>query len=126
MDLVRKIDDYGKPAWIGLMVVGFLVFWPAGLAVLAYLIWSGRLTKADIPDSATSLKAQGCAWARRMREPASSGNAAFDAYRAETLRRLEEERREFDAFVSRLRKARDQSEFDQFMAERKTGKQPDA
>jgi hypothetical protein len=53
----------------------------------------------------------------------SSGNWAFDEYRAETLRRLEEEQREFMAFLDRLRHARDRAEFDQFMAER--GRRPD-
>jgi hypothetical protein len=49
---------------------------------------------------------------------ASSGNRAFDEYRAETLRRLEEEQREFLEFLDRLRHARDKAEFDQFMADR--------
>lgn len=49
----------------------------------------------------------------------STGNAAFDDYREQTLRRLEEEADEFQAFLQRLRKAKDQAEFDQFMAERR-------
>ena len=51
--------------------------------------------------------------------PSSSGNRAFDDYRAETLRRLEDEQREFKDFLERLRMAKDKSEFDQFMAERR-------
>jgi Protein of unknown function (DUF2852) len=51
--------------------------------------------------------------------PASSGNRAFDDYRADTLRRLEEEQREFKEFLRRLRFAKDRAEFDQFMAERR-------
>jgi hypothetical protein len=51
--------------------------------------------------------------------PPSSGNRAFDEYRSETLRRLEEEQREFRDFLERLRHARDKAEFDQFMAERR-------
>ncbi len=47
----------------------------------------------------------------------SSGNRAFDEYRAETLRRLEEEQKEFGVFLDRLRFAKDKAEFDQFMAE---------
>lgn len=50
----------------------------------------------------------------------SSGNAAFDEYRAETLKRLEEEEKEFRDFLDRLRKAKDKAEFDQFMSERKS------
>lgn len=50
--------------------------------------------------------------------PASSGNRAFDEYRSETLRRLEEEQQEFAAYLDRLRVAKDKAEFDQFMTER--------
>lgn len=38
--LVTTLDDYGKPAWIAATVVGFIVFWPVGLAILAYLYWN--------------------------------------------------------------------------------------
>lgn len=48
----------------------------------------------------------------------SSGNAAFDAYKADTLTRLEQEQDNFEAFLQRLRDARDKAEFDQFMDER--------
>ena len=48
--------------------------------------------------------------------PSSSGNRAFDDYRAETLKRLEDEQREFKEFLERLRFAKDRAEFDQFMA----------
>ena len=62
----------------------------------------------------------------------SSGNRAFDEYRSETLKRLEEEQREFKEFLERLRFAKDRSEFDQFMNERRNrppeqpGPQPQA
>ena len=49
----------------------------------------------------------------------SSGNRAFDDYRTETLRRLEDEQREFKEFLERLRFAKDREEFDQFMSERR-------
>ena len=48
----------------------------------------------------------------------SSGNRAFDEYRAETLRRMEREQKEFRDFLDRLRMAKDKAEFDQFIAER--------
>ena len=56
----------------------------------------------------------------------SSGNRAFDDYRADTLRRLEDEQREFREFLERLRLAKDKTEFDQFMAERRNRPAPDA
>lgn len=47
-----------------------------------------------------------------------TGNSAFDAYKADTLRRLEDEQDKFEAFLERLRDAKDKAEFDQFMDER--------
>ena len=58
-------------------------------------------------------------WSRCGGYRGSSGNRAFDEYRAETLRRLEEEQRDFMAFLDRLRHAKDKAEFDQFMTERR-------
>ena len=57
-------------------------------------------------------------WGGAQWRHGSSGNRAFDEYREETLRRLEDEQREFTEFLDRLRHARDKAEFDQFMAER--------
>jgi hypothetical protein len=48
-----------------------------------------------------------------------TGNRAFDEYRAEALRRLEEEAQEFQSFLERLRMAKDRAEFDDFMRERR-------
>ena len=47
----------------------------------------------------------------------TSGNRAFDEYRTETLRRLEDEQKEFREFLDRLRHAKDKEEFDLFMAQ---------
>ena len=48
----------------------------------------------------------------------SSGNSAFDAYKSDTLRRLEEEQQAFESFLQRLRDAKDKQEFDAFMQDR--------
>ena len=129
--VVATLDDFGKPAWIAVMVLAFILFWPVGLAILAYLIWSGRMgcgrhgemsrwqgRMADRWDRNMER------WSREMRGFPSSGNAAFDDYRAETLRRLEEEQREFREFLERLRKAKDKEEFDQFMSDRRSRPSP--
>jgi hypothetical protein len=125
-----------RPGWtpltIALMVLGFFVFWPLGLAMLAYILWGDRLP--EFRRSAEGVRDDfkrsfsGCGWqARRDHHHGfgQSGNAAFDDYRAAELKRLDEERRkleeeraEFDAFVRNLRRARDQEEFDRFKAER--------
>ncbi len=106
------LDQRGKAAWIAAVVLGFIVFWPIGLALLAYMIWSKRMFGKST--CATRWERRG-----RLRHAfASSGNSAFDAYKADTLRRLEEEQAAFEAFLQRLREARDKAEFDQFMEER--------
>jgi hypothetical protein len=104
------LDDRGKGAWIAAMVVGFIVFWPIGLALLAYMIWSKRMF-----NSCQSRRADRHAHRYGM---GSSGNTAFDAYRDETLKRLEEEQAAFGSFLQRLRDAKDKAEFDQFMDDR--------
>ena len=113
--VAAKIDDFGKPAWIVLMILGFIVWWPLGLATLAFLIWSRRMGCGNFRgfNWAQPGRYQGTPW-----HP-SSGNRAFDEYRSETLRRLEEEQREFREFLDRLRMAKDKAEFDQFMADRR-------
>jgi hypothetical protein len=103
------LDRKGRGAWIAAMVLGFIFFWPVGLALLAYMLWKGKMTcskSSTAPRASTSFAAR------------TSGNAAFDAYRADTLRRLEEEQQAFEEFLDRLRRAKDKSEFDQFMDER--------
>ncbi|MBA2126502.1 hypothetical protein DLM45_09750 [Hyphomicrobium methylovorum] len=128
--VVQTLDDFGKPAWILAAVLGFVVFWPVGLAVLAYLIWSGRMSCGwhGVRGRWESRLAGRFDRARNRVEDefrnfgrggASSGNKAFDDYREATLKRLEEEEREFHSFLNRLRQAKDKSEFDQFMSERR-------
>ena len=130
-DMILKLDEWGQPAWIGLMVVSFILFWPIGLGVLAFLLWSGRMgcgwNKSERREwqsrMADRVDEKMDAWGRSARDAAqgmrSSGNNAFDEYRTETLKRLEDEQREFRAFLEKLRWAKDRSEFDQFMTDRK-------
>jgi hypothetical protein len=102
------LDDKGKGAWIAVMVLGFIVFWPVGLALLAYMIWSKRMFNGSCAKRTHHVR----------HAFSSSGNSAFDAYKTETLRRLEEEQAAFEEFLKRLRDAKDKAEFDQFMDDR--------
>ena len=108
------LDDRGKGAWIAAAIVGFIVFWPIGLALLAYMIWSKRMFSSQ--SSGRRSRRNSIHAARAAMRP--SGNQAFDSYKAETLRRLEDEQASFEEFLERLREARDKAEFDQFMDER--------
>ncbi|WP_043878934.1 DUF2852 domain-containing protein [Azorhizobium caulinodans] len=97
---------------IAAMVAGFIVFWPLGLAMLLY----------------KKLRRQGVERPAALRfGPLSrdTGNVAFEAYKADELRRLEEERRQlaaeqgaFEDFLYDLKRAKDREEFDAFIARR--------
>ncbi len=125
-----------------LMILSFIWWWPLGLVVLGFLIARRRRWHAYSGDA--HMMDWNCASPRFERRiaraqervqravsraeryygggwfgPSTSGNAAFDDYRAETLRRLEEEQHEFKDFLGRLRMAKDRAEFDQFMTERR-------
>ena len=124
---------FWSPMWVVLMILGFIFWWPLGLIILGIAIgsrkmgcWSGRgyanwqvrmQDKMDRMRAKMDTFGQGGAWR-------TSGNRAFDEYRTETLRRLEEEQREFRDFLQRLRAAKDKAEFDQFMAERRNRPEP--
>ena len=102
------LDERGKAAWIAVMVIGFILFWPIGLAILFYMIWGKKM-----------FGSKGCGRRARLATmDRPSGNSAFDAYKAETLKRLEDEQQAFDDFLRRLREAKDKTEFDAFMDER--------
>ena len=142
-EMVARLDDYGRPAWIAVMVLGFVLFWPVGLAILAYMLWSGRMSWGcsgrnrsqwqsrfsdkfgDKFDKARSrVEDEVRNFSGGFGPAYSSGNAAFDDYRKATLKRLEDEEREFRSFLDRLRQAKDKSEFDQFMSERRAPSTP--
>jgi hypothetical protein len=133
MNTTALIRPAWTPATIALMVIGFMVFWPLGLAMLAYIIWGDRLDgfKRDVNRTTDGIFA-GC---RRSADKAHrwghgvarTGNVAFDDWRDKELERLAEERKklddalaEFDEYARELRRAKDQEEFDRFMANRKS------
>jgi hypothetical protein len=114
------------------IVLGFIWFWPLALA---YLVWKlmgypkydeakafirenfGRVAD-DLFSSSRPMSGFGTG--------AGTGNAAFEEYRRDELRRLEEERRKLDEearafrdFVEELKRAKDREEFDAFMAKRR-------
>ncbi len=143
------LDARGRPAWIAAMILGFVFVWPVGPALLAYMIWSKRMFNRSCGEGRDQAR-HNCGhryggqwgdkmgawgdrsgrWGDRVGGFRSSGNSAFDAYKEETLRRLAEEQEAFQAFLQRLRDAKDKTEFDAFMEDRakaaQTPKAPDA
>jgi len=113
----ERFEQLPKGAKIALMVLGFIVFWPIGLTILGYLIWSNQMGCSRKNGSRHGFWSQG---ARRSGGGSSfsSGNMAFDEYREATLKQLEEDQREFTVFIDQLRRAKDQREFDDFMSDR--------
>lgn len=121
------LDQGGRPLWLAVMIVGFVAAPPLGFAILFYMLWSRRMF-GHCRDRQSFRQER---WDRRarwsettQRRTGSSGNTAFDAYREETLKRLEDEHEQFLSFLGRLREARDKAEFDQFMNERREPKAP--
>jgi hypothetical protein len=114
-----------NPVTILLTILGFMLFWPLGLVMLAFIFWGGHSYRWR-----EHLHGMRQEWARGWGECgprgySRSGNSAFDDYREREMRRLDEERRkldeerrEFDGYVRNLRRARDQEEFDRFRRER--------
>jgi hypothetical protein len=118
------------PLGILLVILGFMVWWPLGLALLIAKLW--RTSMGCSNNGRWEYKMERMQrkmdWFRSRMEgrfgdhgySRSSGNAAFDEYKSETLKRLEEEQQEFKGFLNRLRQAKDKAEFDQFMADRRS------
>ena len=124
-----------RPAWtpatIALMVLGFFLFWPLGLAMLAYILWGDRLEgfKRGVNAKTDSMfgSFRHCRGRENFNFTSATGNAAFDDWRREELERLAAERRkldearaEFEEYAAELRRARDKEEFDRFMAGRRS------
>lgn len=133
LTMARNVEDWldarGRKAWIIAMILGFVFVWPVGLALLAYMIWSKRMFNRSCGEGREQTRHAcghrfGSQWGSKMGQwgdrmgGRSSGNTAFDAYREETLRRLNEEQEAFQSFLQRLRDAKDKTEFDAFMEER--------
>jgi hypothetical protein len=96
-----------------------------GIAFIAAVFLFGRSVPCGVfrgcaPDSHQNFE-QGRR--RRFDERSSSDvrNSAFDDYRNQTLRRLEDEAREFRAFLAKLRQAADAADFQDFLKARRSG-----
>jgi hypothetical protein len=139
-----------RPRWrfleIAAIVIGFMVWWVAGLTLLLVKLWRNRQGyNTDMVTAARGFfeenvmkswpdMARGWGFAAN-RPPAardwgfanfrSSGNSVFDEWREGELARLEEERRKLEAaerefadYIESLRRAKDREEFERFMRDR--------
>jgi hypothetical protein len=111
------LDAKGKWAWIAVLVLAFVFVWPVGLALLAYMIWGKQMFARSCGHRRNHDHSH--SWGRHaLRAGQPTGNRAFDDYKAQALRRLEEEQEAFESFLQRLRTSKDKTEFDSFMDER--------
>lgn len=137
----RYQPGYGwHPVNIAAMVLGFIIFFPIGLAILAWNIWSGRSGYGQHAGASFAgmgnyaMWAGAAPWSQTNRDLARhSGNSVFEDYKQATLERLEEERRRlvaeqeaFTDFLNDLRKAKDREELERFMRDREARRTQDA
>jgi hypothetical protein len=122
-------------AILALVILGHWLLWPLVFVALAFMIgsrhmgcwshngtnrWDNKMQRMQEKMDRVRAKMDDFKGGRDWWGTApSSGNRAFDDYRTETLKRLEDEQREFRDFLDRLRFAKDKTEFDAFMAERR-------
>lgn len=103
---------------IPVTIVALNVFWPAGVAIAIILAWRGGFAPTGRPSPAPRNVEEAVKSLVPTTAQKTSGNASFDAYRADVIDRLEVEQETFEGFLTRLRDAKDKTEFDQFMDDR--------
>lgn len=123
-----------RPWELVALIVGFIVFWPIGLAFLIWKMWGGRAMCRHGHEGHWHGRWAVRDWGGRdwsggprhdhLRR--DTGNLAFEEYKAAELERLEKERQRlaeeqkaFAEFLNDLKRAKDREEFDRFMASRR-------
>ena len=128
----QKSCGWGRTRWsfweLAAIVGGFFLFWPVGLIALFWKFKKGELWPGSGDGAAPWANLRGIdasKWRWQDGFRTHSGNSAFEAYRTQELekmeqirRRLMDEQKAFGEFLERLKRAKDQEEFDRFMAER--------
>lgn len=135
-DGFRRNGARWRPIELVAMILGFIVFWPIGLAILLMKFWQKRSgyegdmvgfaqTRFDDMRERSRANWAGFGGGRGWGGYHNTGNRAFDDWKKVELERIEEERRkleaaqrEFGEYLAHLRMARDREEFDRFKNER--------
>src|ERR1700681_252348 len=106
----HMLESPWHPGWIAVTVLGFIFWWPIGLALLFFTLgsrrrgcWShdgfeNKMERMQYKMERMRNRMERHGFGFRGFGPPSSGNRAFDEYRMETLRRLEEAQTEFKDF----------------------------
>ena len=124
-------SDYWPMPWMFFGPIMMIVFMAIGVAILVFVMRGAGIHRhraAGVGHGMMSCCETGLGPSlervvaqddRHGDHTRTNGSAAFDEYRAETLRRLEREQGEFREFVEHLRMAKDKAEFDQFITDRR-------
>ncbi len=127
----KSFSQQLRPAWTPLNVAIMIFFfvtglWILGLAMIAYMIY-GQQMGLNFANWGAYGKGGRCGsrrWRHESRTTAApTGNAAFDEWRQAEIDKLEEERRkldearrDFEAYLEELKQAKDREEFEAFKA----------
>lgn len=115
-------------AWyIAATVLAFLVFWPVGLAMLAWALWHRQIKASSWWQSLRGIRVPSPADFSGF-APQRPSNEALASYLAREQQRLREEQnrlddlvKAFEAFKEAERKANDERDFENFLKSRETG-----
>lgn len=129
-DFARHLRPAFTPVTVTIMIVFFAIgAWPLGLLMIGYMLYGKELgidfsnwgkARESVQNINRSFGFGGGTGAAN-----ATGNDAFDEWRSEELRKIDEERRrldetrrDFDEYVRELKRARDREEFQAFQERR--------
>ncbi|MGH1359093.1 MAG: DUF2852 domain-containing protein [Burkholderiaceae bacterium] len=121
------------PLRIAMIVVGFLVFWPIGLALLVWTIWRDQIRETRVYQKLSSCRGRHSGErshrsAFMARRPSNSALASYLEREQDRLKAEQEKLAElvkaFEAFKDAESRSADQRDFDAFLRQR-DGEQAD-
>ena len=129
----HMLDSPWHPGWIAVTILGFLIWWPIGLALLFFTLGSRKMSLLESPgslaeqDGADAVRRwSGCATTWSGAASASAASARPRAATAPSTNTAwkrcgvwKRNSRNSAISSSRLRHAKDKEEFDAFMAQHK-------
>jgi hypothetical protein len=135
-DFIRgKAGWTWKPAELAALIIGFIIHWTLGLAVIAWKLWNDRQAapvdlEAGFAEAFARLRGAFSRFSSAFDRPVAAGdlsptgNAAFDAHVRDAMAKIDADRRAlaeeikaFRAFLAEQR-ATDAETYEQFKAKR--------
>ncbi len=119
-----------SPLRIAAIVVGFVVFWPIGLALLVWTLWRDQIRQSGVYRKITGCRrehgnGQMRRSAFRARRPSNSALAAYLETEQQRLQAEQEKLAElvkaFEAFKEAESRSADKSDFEAFLKQRDGG-----